>query len=479
MIKILADSLHDRMFVAAAVGGATSPFDDAAHFANGDGHVECLILGCRHPIPPERVELVRKIKRDTPASRHRRTRGLRPIRMGPLGGVLMIVLLTAAAVTEVGAQAGRDTLVHVSSLAVPDSVPLTYIEHLVLRADGSVFLIDARTDGILMFAADGTFRRRIGARGEGPGELLSPWRLGLLGQDTLWVVDAGRPRVNLYDAATGVSLTDIGSATWGAAAAEGNQLQPFAVLADRRVAALRWTHEETVLEVLAYDAIGHQASLEATTVAVLDVAGRSLSVAVPAGGGGLQLRNPFSHNDMFSIDPSGRTFAVVRRPTPSRSGAFFVLERHSVLEGSMDSTNIPYAPRPLETNEIREWAADLGAVKRMVELGVFPSREAGIRAVLDALDQPDYYPPVRNRGRGIVEHGVLIDSGGAMWFDVSDTSGRNNDWLVISDKNDVSRLSLPDDARLLAVRGNLVWVELRDNFGVPAVRMFRVQGSGR
>ena len=66
MIKILADSLHDRMFIAEAVGGTTSPFDDVAQFANGDGHVECLILGCRHPIPPERVELVRQIKRDTP-----------------------------------------------------------------------------------------------------------------------------------------------------------------------------------------------------------------------------------------------------------------------------------------------------------------------------------------------------------------------------------------------------------------------------
>ncbi len=395
-----------------------------------------------------------------------------------LGGVLPVVVLTLAALEEAKAQDRRDTLVHMSNLAVPDSIPLTYVEHLIPGADGSIFLLDVQIDGILAFDADGTFRRQIGRWGEGPGEFLSPWRLGLLGQDTLWVVDAGRPRINLYDSTTGTFLADIGPATWGAATAEGNRLQPFAVLADRRVVALRWAREGAVLEVLAYDAIGHQADVEATTVTVLNLAGRSLSVAVPAGGGGLQLRNPFSHSDMFSLDPSGRTVAVVRRPKPSRSRASFVVERHSVLQRSTDSISIPYVPRPLETPEIRKWAADLGAVERMVGLGVFPSRAAGISAVLDALDEPDYYPPVRNRGRGIGEGGVLIDSGVAMWFDVSDTSGRTNDWLVVAGERDVSYVSLPDDARLLAVRGDLVWAESRDAFGLPTIRMFRVQRSG-
>ena len=89
----------------------------------------------------------------------------------------------------------------------------------------------------------------------------------------------------------------------------------------------------------------------------------------------------------------------------------------------------------------------------MVGPGVFPSRAAGISAVLDALDEPDYYPPVRNYGRGIVEGGVLIDSGVAMWFDVSDTSGRTNDWLVVAEESDVSYVSLPDDASVASRSG--------------------------
>lgn len=131
-------------------------------------------------------------------------------------GVASILLMgTAVAIGgPLSAQARRDTLIHVSTLVLPDSVPLTRIEQLVARADGSLYVLDVRSDGVLAFGPDGACRRRIGRQGEGPGELLAPWRMGLLGPDTLWVVDARRPRINLYDANTGASLDEIGSARW-------------------------------------------------------------------------------------------------------------------------------------------------------------------------------------------------------------------------------------------------------------------------
>ena len=64
MIRILADSPEDAMLVAEAVGSAARVATDAGQFTNGDGHVECLILGCRHPIPTERIELLREIERN-------------------------------------------------------------------------------------------------------------------------------------------------------------------------------------------------------------------------------------------------------------------------------------------------------------------------------------------------------------------------------------------------------------------------------
>ena len=394
----------------------------------------------------------------------------------------MIKAVFAVAVLAAGglaAQEPRDTLVRLSSLTVPDSVPLTFVEQLVPGADGSVFLLDAQTDGVLVFGPDGVFRRQIGRWGEGPGELLSPWRLGLLGPDTLWVVDARRSRVNLYDVSTGESLADFGPATWEAAAGGGERLRPFAVLADHRVVAIRRTEGDAAADVLAFDVMGRWTDPAGVSLSTLDLRDRLLVVPVPAGGGGLQLRNPFSHSDMLAIDPSGRHVAVIRRLEPAGPGAFFTVERRSVLEGGTESIRVPYTLRPLSTRDVRAWAEALGPLERMVELGVFPSRAAGVSAVLDTLDAPDYYPPVRNRGRGIVDEGVLIDSGAAMWFQSSDPDRGANDWIVVSGEGDVvSRMAVPDHARLLAAQDDLVWIEARDGFGVPTVHLFQVRPSG-
>lgn len=63
MIKVLAGSKNDAAVIARAVGNAARVVANAGQFTNGDGSVECLILGCRHPIPAETIELLRDIER--------------------------------------------------------------------------------------------------------------------------------------------------------------------------------------------------------------------------------------------------------------------------------------------------------------------------------------------------------------------------------------------------------------------------------
>lgn len=63
MIKVLAGSKNDAALIARAVGNAARVVANAGQFTNGDGSVECLILGCRHPIPAETIELLRDIER--------------------------------------------------------------------------------------------------------------------------------------------------------------------------------------------------------------------------------------------------------------------------------------------------------------------------------------------------------------------------------------------------------------------------------
>lgn len=47
MIRVLADSSHDATLIEAALGGAAQVVSGFSQFTNGDGPVECLIMGCR------------------------------------------------------------------------------------------------------------------------------------------------------------------------------------------------------------------------------------------------------------------------------------------------------------------------------------------------------------------------------------------------------------------------------------------------
>lgn len=66
MIDILADSPDDEALIAEAVGSDARVVSGSLPFANGDGAVECRILGCRQPIPLARIELLQKMERNTP-----------------------------------------------------------------------------------------------------------------------------------------------------------------------------------------------------------------------------------------------------------------------------------------------------------------------------------------------------------------------------------------------------------------------------
>lgn len=233
-------------------------------------------------------------------------------------------------------------------------------------------------------------------------------------------------------------------------------------------------------EVLAFR-VERGAAPEGASLALLDLRDRSVAARIPSGDGSLQLRNPFSHSDMLAVGPAGRRVAVIRRPRPEGSPAFFVVERHDVLRGIVDTVRVSYDPHPLDISEVRAWAEDLGPVERMVELGAFPSRAAGVEAVLEALDAPGHHPPVENRGRGIVDEGLIMDSSGGMWFQIHDPSGRSNEWIVVpgdGGAGDISRVTAPEGARPLAVSEDRVWAEVRDAFGVPAVLVLQVQGAG-
>lgn len=66
MIRVHADSSRDRALIVEAIGGTTHVVNGVGRFARDDIRVECVILGTRHPISGEKVELVRELQRNMP-----------------------------------------------------------------------------------------------------------------------------------------------------------------------------------------------------------------------------------------------------------------------------------------------------------------------------------------------------------------------------------------------------------------------------
>lgn len=62
MIRVLADSAHDAALIEEAVGGAAQVVNGGGPLTDDDAYVECVVLGCRSPVPPGRLELVREIE---------------------------------------------------------------------------------------------------------------------------------------------------------------------------------------------------------------------------------------------------------------------------------------------------------------------------------------------------------------------------------------------------------------------------------
>jgi hypothetical protein len=80
---------------------------------------------------------------------------------------------------------------------------------IVVGPDGTIFVSDDVEDRVASFSRTGSLGRVYGRVGRGPGELLAPARLGMIGDSLLLVADDTRGRVTVYDVATGEYLYDV------------------------------------------------------------------------------------------------------------------------------------------------------------------------------------------------------------------------------------------------------------------------------
>jgi len=105
--------------------------------------------------------------------------------------------------------------------------------HAVFTADTSLWI--GNGSDIVVLAPDGTFARRVGRRGDGPGEFHDIFMLGLAAHGSVFASDYETGRVAEFDR-RGIPVRTVNHLVEYA----GRETEPLTVLADGRILAVPW-----------------------------------------------------------------------------------------------------------------------------------------------------------------------------------------------------------------------------------------------
>lgn len=81
-------------------------------------------------------------------------------------------------------------------LDVPSEQILANPVDIAISDEGLIYILDSEDNDIKIFKQDGTFIKRVGRRGNGPGEFVRPWAIYII-KDEIYIADAGNKRVQI------------------------------------------------------------------------------------------------------------------------------------------------------------------------------------------------------------------------------------------------------------------------------------------
>lgn len=356
-----------------------------------------------------------------------------------------------------------------------EEAPLTSVLAAVPDDDGNLFVLDQGHKSVLVFGPDGSLIQTIGREGEGPGEFRRPWQVGLIG-DTLWVIDAVGDRVSLFHKRGGHVADFAPERELQMTSADMVDVQALALLSSREVVFVGRSpssSEETALVRYARDA------QSVDTLYTLRNADRVIRVELPVPtGGALTLRNRWDFGDMVAASPYGEHIFIVQRTVPeSETSGEYKVRCLTVRENvEAEETRVAYNPVVLDGSVVSTRISGSDMVERLTEFGIYPSSEAASNAILEAMDPPEFHPPVVNDGPGILEYGLVVDHAGSLLVQLADSEDASMDrWDVLScSRGRRVILQAPADTRILAAAGDALWGVQLSELDVPRIVRLRI-----
>jgi YD repeat-containing protein len=321
------------------------------------------------------------------------------------------------------------------------------VGEVALMADGRILVEDEQAAELHAFDAAGTHIRRVGGRGQGPGEFQNLTELSLAAGDTAYTYDRRQYRVSAFDSDGNLLRTlDVGRERAGPTSLV---LDAWALDSEHLVLHSNGPGQPAPADGGAYrdqrDAVLHGLSADGT-----------------------ERRSPVHFTGGYSIRS-----ATGDATAPFANRPFVDVSAGRILSGSGLTYELVIRNADLDVSRIVRWSAwDEPLTEEMVSTlrdSVSASFEEA-RAVnpdidftrlLESLFAPDLLPE-RLPALGA----ALLDDEGRIWV--------ARYWLAA---DQWEQEELPSDARLAHVRGNRVALIVRDSLDVEQVHVFSIEGE--
>lgn len=387
---------------------------------------------------------------------------------------ILLAMLVAAA----GAQTAPKRLELTERLRL-DAAAEDFSALTMNRQGNAPFYVGPRHEIVLPLPQDGNVRiydstgkrvKTLGAKGAGPGEFRSIFRLGFT-RDTLWVYDPLLRRITFYGGDYALLRSDVLSEALhqridadhptgisdfapSAIAAGGNALGQIIEVTGRDPSTSQIQMKYYVAAVAPNAAL--RKLVEIPTAAV------SPRAWVPNETTGLAYAVvPFANDAVYAFSTTGDRFAIVS--TDRNAKTFTVTERNGSGD-TLFSRAYPFSPRPIPGNIADSAAAVAGKWNARYSPAVVARLTEETRKLI-----PPAYPPVKS---------VVLARDGTTWLRTIDAAGLDQAMILDAKGNVTATVSLKRTLDIVEADGNRVWAVDVDDDGLASVVVFTLKPAG-
>jgi hypothetical protein len=374
-------------------------------------------------------------------------------------------------------------LLRIGSLDDPD-YGFSFVRGVDVDEEGNLYVMEAQDQEIRVYDPDGELVHRFGGRGEGPGEFTGLERFGVMG-DTVWAFDTGLRRLTLFTQGGEVLSSSVVEEVFASfrSPRERAVLWPGRpdgdglFLAETGPVALDFglpQERETVQVPLVrfgpdgqvVDTVGFVPRWWGFQTDVVSVGRSTYTIPNPPWAGSRWTHTP---RDVLTID-QGRPGELHRLR--------IVRTRHSgdtVRVRDFSYRPHPFPPELMDSLAVVQ-AHRVGSFGRVGPAG-FEQHErhaqdsaAARTAIRRAMDWPEVQPPVRAE---------FVTSEGALWLMREQLRAGTRRWTLLDPEDEPEgELRLPSGAQIMWSDGPEFWTMERDEFEIPWLVKYRIEGVG-